>query len=77
MYEEMERVGTNLNEIDGTDCENSLESLQVGYFECFLKCLYSHIIVDYFAANCSETAPSQAPAPAHGVQQLRPSHQQP
>ena len=25
----MERLGTNLNEIDTTDCENSLESLQV------------------------------------------------
>ena len=30
MYAEMERLGTNLNEIDTTDCENSLESLQVG-----------------------------------------------
>ena len=29
MYAEMERLGTNLNEIDTTDCENSLESLQV------------------------------------------------
>ena len=29
MYAEMERIGTNLNEIDTTDCENSLESLQV------------------------------------------------
>ena len=28
MYAEMERLGTNLNEIDTTDCENSLESLQ-------------------------------------------------
>ena len=37
MYEEMERVGTNLNEIDGTDCENSLESLQVGYFTMLSK----------------------------------------
>jgi len=27
-YAEMERLGTNLNEIDTTDCENSLESLQ-------------------------------------------------
>ena len=29
MYAEMERLGTNLNEIDTTDCENALESLQV------------------------------------------------
>lgn len=28
-YAEMERSGVNLNEIDTTDCENSLESLQV------------------------------------------------
>jgi hypothetical protein len=28
MYAEMERLGTNLNEIDTSDCENSLESLQ-------------------------------------------------
>ena len=34
----MERLGTNLNEIDTTDCENSLESLQVRYLECFPKC---------------------------------------
>jgi hypothetical protein len=32
MYAEMERLGTNLNEIDTTDCENSLESLQVKIF---------------------------------------------
>ncbi len=32
MYAEMERLGTNLNEIDTTDCENSLESLQVKKF---------------------------------------------
>ena len=59
----MERLGTNLNEIDTTDCENSLESLQVGYFECFLKCFTVNIIVDYFAANRSETVregPEQA-----------------
>ena len=31
MYAEMERLGTNLNEIDTTDCENSLESLQVNF----------------------------------------------
>lgn len=29
MYAELERSGVNLNEIDTTDCENSLESLQV------------------------------------------------
>lgn len=29
MYAELERSGINLNEIDTTDCENSLESLQV------------------------------------------------
>jgi hypothetical protein len=28
MFAEMERLGTNLNEIDTSDCENSLESLQ-------------------------------------------------
>lgn len=28
-YAEMERSGVNLNEIDTTDCDNSLESLQV------------------------------------------------
>ena len=29
MYAEMERLGTNLNDIDTTDCDYSLESLQV------------------------------------------------
>jgi uncharacterized Zn-finger protein len=29
MYAEMERSGVNLNEIDTTDCENSLQSLQL------------------------------------------------
>jgi hypothetical protein len=28
-YAEMEREGISLNEIDTTDCDNSLESLQV------------------------------------------------
>ena len=28
MFAEMERLGTNLNEIDTSDCENSLESLK-------------------------------------------------
>jgi hypothetical protein len=31
-YAEMERSGINLNEIDTTDCDNSLESLQVRNF---------------------------------------------
>ena len=35
MYAEMERLGTNLNEIDTTDCENSLESLQVYFFQFY------------------------------------------
>ena len=39
MYAEMERLGTNLNEIDTTDCENSLESLQVSFCCIFLKFL--------------------------------------
>lgn len=34
-YAELERSGVNMNDIDTTDCENSLESLQV--------CLYSFI----------------------------------
>ena len=29
IYAEMERLGTNLNEIDTTDCEPALKSLQV------------------------------------------------
>ena len=29
MFAEMERLGTNLNDIDTTDCDYSLESLQV------------------------------------------------
>jgi hypothetical protein len=28
MYAEMERLGTNMNDIDTSDCENTLESLQ-------------------------------------------------
>ena len=36
MYAEMERLGTNLNEIDTTDCENSLESLQVRHIANFV-----------------------------------------
>ena len=39
MYAEMERLGTNLNEIDTTDCENSLESLQVTFCCIILKFL--------------------------------------
>jgi hypothetical protein len=30
-YAEMEREGISLNEIDTTDCDNSLESLQVQF----------------------------------------------
>lgn len=31
-YAEMERSGVNLNDIDTTDCDNSLTSLQVKYY---------------------------------------------
>lgn len=39
-YAEMEREGISLNEIDTTDCDNSLESLQVEYlWQCFTELL--------------------------------------
>ena len=52
MYAEMERLGTNLNEIDTTDCENALESLQVRVdkFLGFQHGLYLLII----SASCGE-----------------------
>ena len=52
MYAEMERLGTNLNEIDTTDCENSLESLQVR-----LSVTSQGPSDQYFSisANCSQT----------------------
>lgn len=34
-YAEMERCGINMNDIDTTDCENSLESLQVCSLDLF------------------------------------------
>ena len=37
MFAEMERLGTNLNDIDTTDCDYSLESLQVFILIQFLE----------------------------------------
>ena len=37
MFAEMERLGTNLNDIDTTDCDYSLESLQVFILNQFLE----------------------------------------
>ena len=53
MYAEMERLGTNLNEIDTTDCENSLESLQVKQLVC--RAIISTLTHSSISANCSQT----------------------
>lgn len=42
-YAEMERSGINLNEIDTTDCDNSLESLQVGALK-FVNKLFAWLL---------------------------------
>ena len=59
MYAEMERLGTNLNEIDTTDCENSLESLQVR-LSVTLPGSSDHKTVFHFSklqSNCTRRIP--------------------
>ena len=44
----MEKSGLNLNEIDTTDCDMSLVSLQVSYFEDVIMCYAQNLkIGDY------------------------------
>ena len=52
MYAEMERLGTNLNEIDTTDCENSLESLQVICFFALPGATHASFVVKIFCHIC-------------------------
>ena len=59
MYAEMERLGTNLNEIDTTDCENSLESLQVTFGEVFGKVKVFIIFFQQIAVKLYEKDPSK------------------
>ena len=62
MYAEMERLGTNLNEIDTTDCENSLESLQVTFGEVFGKVkVFIILFFSKLQSNCMRKIPPSSP----------------
>lgn len=56
-YAELERSGFNLNEIDTTDCDNSLESLQVCiiffrlFFASFVACIASENSLKYYTRS--------------------------
>jgi hypothetical protein len=63
-YAEMERSGINLNEIDTTDCDNSLESLQVRDFINFSATFHSVII---FCAGSGSKDLRQRPFEAAAV----------
>ena len=54
-YAEMERSGVNLNEIDTTDCENSLESLQVHLIDIpfFFGYIFKNLNIDCLSLSLS------------------------
>lgn len=55
-YAEMERSGINMNDIDTTDCENFLESLQVrvlNYFKQILCFMPTHVGEETSSTPCN------------------------
>ena len=69
MFAEMERLGTNLNEIDTSDCENSLESLKI-----IATRLYANkdsLISTSAAAAAAAAAAATAPPPTEEVPEIK------
>ena len=66
MFAEMERLGTNLNEIDTSDCENSLESLKI-----IATRLYANKDSLISTSAAAAAAAATAPPPTEEVPEIK------